>query len=107
MALVEPGALCGLCREPIDDSRIDTLTTTAHVELRFHLEFSILNDGAAHQHCIDNWDKRDEFIEFFNSETCDELMLDSRGHVVYRRSWLWQMRDWLEQLASKRRKQNV
>ena len=88
MALVEPGMLCSLCREPTDDPDRDTFATCAHAELHFHSQFALLNDAAVHQHCIDDWALRDDFIAHYNLTICDELLLDDRGHVRYRSSRL-------------------
>jgi len=63
----------------------------SHAELYFHPEFSLLNDAAFHQSCIDSWAERDAFVAFFNSEIGDALLVDRHGHVRYRRSWLTEL----------------
>ena len=85
MALIEPGMPCSLCGKPIDNPDVDTFCTTAWAKLHCHPQFSLLNDAAVHQSCIDAWAQRDAFITFYNSEIEDRLFVDQHDHVIYRR----------------------
>tara|TARA_R110002111_G_scaffold257689_1_gene326150 strand:+ start:264 stop:650 length:387 start_codon:yes stop_codon:yes gene_type:complete len=46
--------------------------------------FAVLDDAACHQKCIDQWEKRDEFLRYYNRNCKDELYVDRNGHVSYR-----------------------
>lgn len=82
MALVDAGMPCALCGEPIADPARDTFTLTmCGIE---DLRFSILDDAACHQKCIDEWNLRDEFVDYYNRHCENELHVDCNGHVAYR-----------------------
>ena len=64
MALVDVGMPCALCRSPIDDPRCDTFATTY-----WGIDddcFAVLDDAACHQACIDDWEHRDAFLDYYN-----------------------------------------
>ena len=53
--------------------------------------FAILDDSACHQSCIDQWELRDEFVNYYNCNCKNELLVNRNGHVSYRfdyRNWL-------------------
>lgn len=82
MALTYDGMPCSLCGEPIVDPSRDTfcLTMWGIDDGRFMR----LDDSACHQSCIDSWEHRDAFIEYYNHNCKDELVVDRAGHVRYR-----------------------
>ncbi len=82
MALVDAGMPCALCRTPIDDPMRDTFAMTM-----WGIDddrFAVLDDAACHQACIDRWEHRDAFLNYYNRNCRDELYVDRHGHVSYR-----------------------
>ncbi len=82
MAMVSEGMPCALCGEPIPDPTKDTFAMTMHGFK--DRRFVVLDDSACHQRCIDQWELREEFIDYFNQLHGNELFVNRRGHVVYR-----------------------
>lgn len=82
MAMVWEGMPCAICRQPIPDPAKDTFAMTMHGFK--DRRFARLDDSACHQRCIDQWDLRDEFIDYFNQDFGNKLFVNRGGHVVYR-----------------------
>ncbi len=64
MALVDRDSLCPLCGEPLGEEGILGFTYYAVS----HREFEALDDSAVHQECLRNWEKKEEFVTFWNSQ---------------------------------------
>ena len=82
MALTYDGMPCSLCGKPINGAskNIFAMPMWGIEDPRF----AHLDDRACHQFCIDSWKQRDAFIDYYNRELKDELVIDKNGHVAYR-----------------------
>jgi hypothetical protein len=81
------GMPCAICGQPL---RSDDSIGFQYVGSR-HPVVAALDDGSAHQACLDRWEHRDEFVRFWNEEVATTgfqfvtwfLRVDRRGHVRY------------------------
>jgi hypothetical protein len=64
MGLCTPFTICPVCEQPLGESAkvIGFPDLVPMIS-----EFGDFYDSCAHQVCIQNWKRRDEFIEYFNS----------------------------------------
>ena len=91
MALTWDGMQCPICGDPIQDTSHDLFALTMWgID---DAQFAQLDDAAMHQHCIDNWHLRDDFITYYNDNCRDELHVDRHGRVAYRIDWFQTLSD--------------
>jgi hypothetical protein len=83
MALFVDGLCCPICGKPMyeDSDEIFGLTMWGIKDERF----KILDDSCMHQACIDHWELRNEFLDYYNTNCCDELRINDEGRVYYER----------------------
>ncbi len=87
MALFDPESNCVLCgRELGDGSDRDFFSTTAHFKLYIHPQFHVMNDTVVHQACIDRWELRESFVEFYDREIRSELVIENSRRLAYSRT---------------------
>ena len=87
MAVFDDETLCALCRQPIASTQRDSWFSTSFYGIN-HPVFSVLDDATAHGACVANWEHRDAFVEYYNTHCANELRIDRKGNIRYRRSWL-------------------
>jgi len=76
MTIENLGELCQLCQEPLGDD------AKAIIRFRFigygKLEFKMLDGTAAHRSCMNSWNKRHEFVTFWNKVAFKKFGKDVR-----------------------------
>jgi hypothetical protein len=91
MALVSPDMNCPLCFGRLGDDLSNIIGFTC-LGIR-HRDFECFDDSACHRSCLSQWEKRDDFIAFWNQQLRTSLIpnarllfVDESGLVDYRES---------------------
>ncbi|OVE75339.1 hypothetical protein BVX97_04970 [bacterium E08(2017)] len=89
MALVHPDMNCPFCGDRLGDDQSNIIGFT-FLDIR-HRDFECLDDSACHRSCLSQWEKRDDFITFWNQQLraslgfdAQQLFVDQSGLVDYR-----------------------
>ena len=91
MALVYPDMNCPFCGDRLGENESNIIGFT-FLDIRDR-DFEYLDDSACHRSCLSQWDKRDDFITFWNQQmraslgpNAPELFVNDAGLVDYRDS---------------------
>lgn len=55
---------CPICGQQFGEREVLTFTFYQVA----HREFEVFDDNAVHQDCLRNWEKKEEFVKFWNSQ---------------------------------------
>lgn len=86
MALFSPAAICALCDQRIADVK-EAIGLAALIPKKS--DFAVFYDACVHRTCLGKWDRRDEFIVYYNDLVdgahgpLPRLEVSASGGVVY------------------------